>query len=104
MLRRWRTRYELVSDEADGDTWTVQITVSSHANVPIAFDGVYDEADCVATVKAWLANLNEDGTAPADWDGWLSVRYQDHGFDGVLVFRPEEVKAFTCELGDTQNR
>jgi hypothetical protein len=96
---RWRGRY--VEDPVDASTWTVRLTIGHHVDVPMTLYDVLDEADCVATVKAWLANLDEDGTTPVDWDGWLELDLLEKGVGQHLTFRADEVKEFTVSPGDT---
>lgn len=100
MFDRWRGRY--VEDPVDPSIWTVRLTIGHRVGVPLTLADVLDEDDCVATVKAWLANLNEDGTPPENWDGWLQLTYWDHGVDGVLVFQPGDVTSFECHPGGVE--
>lgn len=85
--------------EPDADTWTATLMIPNLGNVPMEIEEVRDEQDCVDAVKAWLANLNEDGTRPTDWDGWLEVDYRENGAETRLAFRALEVKGFTVSPG-----
>lgn len=98
---RWRRRGgdEPFTGEDDGEVWTVKLTIGHHVDVPMEIEGVRDEADCVATVHAWLANLDEDGSSPAGWNGWLEVDLVVDGSWCRLSFRPELVSCFSVSRG-----
>ena len=100
MFRRGRESLEPSRDESS--TWTVTFSVGTYSDVPMPLHDVRDESDAVETVKAWLANLNEDGTPPTAWDGWLEVDFLDHGEACHLTFRATEVKTFTVSPGFTE--
>lgn len=99
LRRRRRWRDEPFEDEDAGEVWTVKLTIGHRVNVPMEIEGVHGEADCVTTVKAWLANLDEDGSSPTGWDGWLEVDYVENGAWCRLCFRPELVEGFSVSRG-----